>query len=479
MKTESTLTKQQVIAQLTRSTHGDLTAYVPITRQAAGEDPEFLAHLIAWNQEKGAIRDSKLAVPAASLISGFPYAENSLAHIALLDPRNMVKALSFAKTHSTHQKALSRVVERYLRAREAKFGWWEKTAVQHRSSLKTLYAKYHIKPAGFAQAILFKGEYPKGSIFSVISGLKDMPAMEAAGTIMEKRIPFLVAISALGKRSKETEIVLALIERMTPTELVTNTKMLERMGIKDNPPLRAAFEAGLQKVASSKKQTLKTQRAAEAMTDEKLKAKLIGAVEKQIQNLSIDGNWLVLGDKSGSMATAIEVARLVSATLAKMVKGDVYLIFFDNTPRFIDVTGKSYDQIKAMTAGVTAGGGTSIGCGVQYAIDKGFDVSGIAVVSDGGENGAPMFVPTYQKLCASLGRDVPVYFYRAEAGDGDMLSERMQASGLEMQTFDLRSVDYHSLPNLVQTMRASRYSLTDEIMATPLLTLDEVFKEAA
>jgi len=36
-------------------------------------------------------------------------------------------------------------------------------------------------------------------------------------------------------------------------------------------------------------------------------------------------------------------------------------------------------------------------------------------------------------------------------------------------------VDFYSLPNLVQTMRTNRYSLIEEIMETPLLTLEQAF----
>jgi hypothetical protein len=46
-----------------------------------------------------------------------------------------------------------------------------------------------------------------------------------------------------------------------------------------------------------------------------------------------------------------------------------------------------------------------------------------------------------------------------------------------MQTFDIRGgVDYYSLPNLASTMRTKTYGLVDEIMATPLLSLNDVLK---
>jgi hypothetical protein len=53
----------------------------------------------------------------------------------------------------------------------------------------------------------------------------------------------------------------------------------------------------------------------------------------------------------------------------------------------------------------------------------------------------------------------------------------MNIAKIDMQVFDLRGgIDYYSLPNLVATMRTNRYSLIDEVMAVPLLTLDKVFK---
>ena len=52
--------------------------------------------------------------------------------------------------------------------------------------------------------------------------------------------------------------------------------------------------------------------------------------------------------------------------------------------------------------------------------------------------------------------------------------------GVDLSTFDLTGgVDYYSLPNLVATMRTSKYSLVQEVMDTRLLKLSDVFREAA
>ena len=58
---EQGLTKQRIVAELSRSSHGALKDYVPIGKQAVQQEGEFTAHLIAWDKKNGQIRDSKAA----------------------------------------------------------------------------------------------------------------------------------------------------------------------------------------------------------------------------------------------------------------------------------------------------------------------------------------------------------------------------------------------------------------------------------
>ncbi|HKN69722.1 MAG TPA: hypothetical protein VJX30_01625 [Terriglobales bacterium] len=487
--TETGLTKNQIIAELHRSPHGKLDEYTKVGRSAAAQEPEFFAHLIAYDRIKGQVRDAKVALPVVSLaVIDYPaeFEENSLAHIALLGPRELERAYRFALTLRLpgRMRKLRRLVETYLHRLESNPRRWDKVAIQHRATLANLYALTHTKRSDRVGDILFKqkngvGAHPEGSLFEIVSRLKDMTAIEAAGAILENNIPFLIAQGALGKKKDDPDLVLALIKRMTPTQLVTNTKMLEKMGVKSNPALRGAFEQALEKAAKSTRNILKTTRAAETITDEGLKDKLRGLQERQIGKMAgVEGDWLVLGDKSGSMSQAIETARLVAATLAKMVKGKVQIVFFDTVAaRVFDVTGKTYEDIKSDTKWVNADGGTSIGSGLQWAIDKKpiVEADGIAIVSDGGENTPPYFASVYQNYSKLIGKEVPVYLYRCD-GERNVLSGNMQSAGIDMQVFDIKGgVDFYSLPNLVQTMRTQRYGLVEEIMESKLLTLKDVF----
>lgn len=494
---EKAFNKQQVISELVRSPHGDLKEYLPVGRAAGESQPEFLAHLVAWNSRKGQIRDSKAALPVISLATTNDpaFRENALAHLAALGPREFSRALAFGRTvPGTPSRTLRRLVERYLREREAQRGFWDRTAVQHRQTLKTLYSQFHIKPdTEFRNLVLYgrtfekvKLAVPENSVFGAIKRLRDMSAVEAAAAIAHYKLPFLITKATLGPRAKtEQDIALAIINTMTPNELLANTKTLETWGIKTTPALRAAYEEGLKRTAASTKvQTLKAKKAAEVLAeagDEDLALKLEAVAEKQIaKQLSIDGNWLILADKSGSMANAIEIARQVAGILAKAVTGNVHLIFFDTGPRYFNVTGKSYEDIKEITRAVRAEGGTSIGTGVNYATVNCLDVDGIAIVSDGQENTYPYFYQEYASYAKKFDKEPTVYFYQCAAGIHsayDMALDRSCAQAkLLIEKFNVGGADYYSLPNLVSTMRTNRYSLFDEIMETPLATLDAVLK---
>lgn len=490
---EQAITKQNLISTLLKSPHGDLKQYLEIGKPAAAQDHEFFGHLMAWNHAHGQIRDARVALPVVHLsaLDGVraparrEFQDNALAHMATLDPRNLMRSIRFAQEQKVPgtRKSVRNMVRRYLHAREEKWGWWERTAVQHRAALTSLYSVFGVRPRKqLVRDILFDGRYPKNSVFQIIHDLPSMAPSEAAGYILERRIPFLVAAGVMGAKMKDAAVVLALIERMSATELVTNTKRLEKLGIKTDASLRAAFQNAMTKARGNEANVLKTTAAAEACDmDEGLAEKLRDLQERQIEGLKargkgVDGNWLVLADCSASMEAAIGTARLVAGALTKLVTGTVNLVFFNTMPRWFDASGKTYDQICAETRQIIAQGGTSIGCGLLLARQRKFAIDGIVVVSDAQENSVPFFAQQYQ----GLENQPPVYLYRCEIGtkgwqDVD-LANSMRQVGLDMHEFDLRSgaVDYYSVLQLAQTMRVDRYSLLDEVYASPLLTLDMV-----
>jgi len=107
------------------------------------------------------------------------------------------------------------------------------------------------------------------------------------------------------------------------------------------------------------------------------------------------------------------------------------------------------------------------------------EVDGIAIVSDGCENTAPAFWDVYARYSKQFDKEVPVYLYKTHGSDYPSFYVAFKRGG-DVHEFDLgHTVDYYSVPNLVSTMRTNRYSLVDEIMATKLLRLRDVFKHGA
>lgn len=511
--------RKQFISTLTKIGHGDLSAYISQGTLAAEAEPEFFAHFIAWNEIKGKVRDSKVAYPVIALRNvaknDRDLAENAVAHLMKLSPRDLVRAYDFSKklTNQGHpikagfRRMLEQGLRDYLQAREDHFRWWERTVLQHRDSMKRLYRMSHKRPSPRAQAILFDGEYPANSIFAKVAALRTMTPKEAAGVILTEKIPFEVAVGAVAK-IKDPAIILALIEGMTGNQIVNNSKMLERLGVKKDPALNAAYQAALVRAKDDKKlNVLKTSRITNKTVDPSVTATMTWMEPQQLmrggiaaasidtdpigadmqadllqlqahatkQLGGIEGDWLILGDMSGSMHQSIELAKKVASLITERVKGKVWLIFFANHPTAYDVSGKNYFQIQEMTRHLRAGGMTSIGCGLDYLLRKKESVDGIVIVSDGGDNTHPLFGATYKKYVEQIGHEPTVYWFDVP-GDGDALTHQLPGV---IEKFDMKhgQIDYYSLPNIITTLRTNKYSMVDEIMGVPLLKMADALRK--
>lgn len=484
------VTQNEILSQLNQIGHGNLSIYNEIGLKAVKYEPELFAHLIAWNEKKGEVRDQKVAFPILALRGqkDDELYENAAAHLCKLSPRDLLRACRYhreipVKTNGG-AKWLKQAVFNFLRYREENKKWWDITVLQHRASMKSLYAMNHVKPSTYAQKILFDKIYPFKSVFSVVAELKNMKADEAAGAILNHKIPFLIAIGALGGIKGKSDILLALIEQMSGNELINNTQMLQKAGVFENPALKSAYDNAVNRMKKDKRvSTLKAGKAAKVIKDEKIAAKLDSIQEDRLAKLGgIDGDWLVLADRSGSMTHAMDLSRNVSSLIAKQVSGKVHLVFFNISPAYFDVTGKTLSEIEDMTKRLHASGGTSIGCGLEYISQKNLIVNGIAICSDGGDNTSPFFHDSYTKYVAKFGIEPTVYLFHVEGERNNLAYFCTRAKiNLEIKDFT-KNVDYYSLPSIINTMYTNRYTLVDKVMETELLTFAKVFglgKEAA
>lgn len=487
---ERELSKNEVIGILSQSHHGDLTPYIEPMVRAAKADPEFFAHLIAWNQMNGSLRDPQLAAPILSLpqFHTLKYEqglENSLAHLAMQSPRDLYRGVRFAKAQGLKntQRKLAKLARQYLAWREQSYGLWESAVVSHKESMENLYcypwAGGRIKLENeVMRKALFEREPPEGSTLWVIQRLAKMEPKEALGQIITRGIPFKVALGVFGNRLDDVDLMLGVINAMSPTELVTHMKTLEKRGVKKNPVLRAALDVKLQELgqSTSKQALFKTSVAAKALGG-KMGKQLNIVQERQMKATGgLKGRWVILGDKSDSMKESIEVSKFITSHIARVAE-DAHLIYFNTRPDYRgNMKGLTLEQIKEQTAMVTAQGGTSPGAGLDYLRTKGIQVDGIVCATDGGERHAPGFSETYKRYCDQFSTEPVVYIFEVAGKDPNWLTQRCDAAGIVHELINLREgVDYYSLPNIIATMNCRRYGLVDQIMETPLLTLEQVF----
>jgi hypothetical protein len=524
MAEQQGVTRSQIINELSRSAHGKLEEYEKNIGAACKADPEFVSHLIAWDFINGQIKDSKIALPVLTVAHReFPdeLIENSLAHIAMQSPRELLKSLRFAidsNAPARRQKRLERMIRAYLVNRESEPGKWARLAARHRRSLKSLYTLTHTPMPEWGSAALFgfvrdedkakrPVSYAPGSIFADIANLSKMDSAQAAAAIQKWHLSPLVVSGAMAgsKAAKESVVVQATMEQMSDTEVITRARSLEKAGLSRDAALKEAFRKKVSKATKSNKATLKTGVAAEEMEDEGLKTMLRELQERQIQaqkdaGRGIEGNWLVIVDRSQSQDVAITLGVHVAAAIAKFVSGQVNLAFCNGDVAPLDVTGKSLEAIQGQAKFVFASGSTSYGIGLQWAAAKGLDLNGVVIVGDGGENTAPFFAVEWREYERKRDKKLPVYLYQtycdpkyanttggnpknfemlmAEQRPGHYgLSRDLSGGAVPFTAYDLThgSVDYYSIPNMVQGMNASRFGVVEKIMACPLLTLEMVF----
>jgi hypothetical protein len=472
-----------MLSALLKIEHGNLENFVSEALPTAEREPGLFAHAMAWNQNNGRVRDSKIAFPILALrteaMENEELAQNAVACLASLDPRQLVKAYQFNKSLSSNGKTirhgrrrmLEDALKRYLLVREASPNWWNASALRNRSAMRTLYAVAHKKPDPFAQKILFSKDYPTDSVFAVLKQLRQMDTLEAAAKIMKYKIPITVAAGA-GVKLDDKDVLLALIGNMTTNELITASSQLSRLKSWQLPVVREAYSEATKKAPKDKRvNVLKASRAAKSSA---APAKELAALkEAATQSLKkIKGDWLVLADRSPSMHLSIEAGKQLAGLLAHRVEGKVHLVFFDAQPISFEVQGKSLDAIEQMTRHIGTGSATSIGCGLRWLRSQKLDVDGIVLISDGEENTVPYFPEEYLRLGAE-----PALYFLLMVGGRDNLSPRLEQAGIPATTFDVRSgFDYYAMTNVVNVLKPQTYGFLAEVMETPLKTLDGIFR---
>jgi hypothetical protein len=491
--------RTELLNTLLTTPHRDLAQLHTLHQTLIEQDPRFYVHLAAWYADQGQVRDHKEMFVAMLCVSAFEgHRDTGLALLRALPPYEVARVVDFIKGAEVTKRTLkgkpgrgqkreyevtvARVglfrnvprsmrteIERYLREREADARRFDRTALTGRKALKRLYAGLHIEPSARAQAVLFADEPPEGSEAQALKLIAQAqtPA-EQARAIVEHRIPYRVAASVIKELSPM--VLAALVEVMTPQELINSVASLKKRGAFDNADLKALIEAKLAEAKTDKRvSAYKAKVAVEAAGATGELAEALDAVtEARVKATGrISRSTALLIDKSGSMNVALEVGRQLGALISAICATELYVYAFDTVAYPVEVKGTTLADWEKALAGIHAAGGTSCGVALDWMRRKGYRVEQIVMVTDEGENAAPRFQDAYQAYADELKLRPAVTLVKVGTAS-QVLEAACTALGVAPNVFEFRG-DYYALPNVIPLLSyPSLMEMVMEILSYPL-----------
>ncbi len=506
--------------------HRDLAALYPLHSEMIERDPLFYARLAAWYDRNGDVRDHREMFVVNLCLSKFDgHRATGLALLRRMPPYQVARVVDFIKgtparkpkeiaearetvvvapnfaaralgvlrrapakaatkeraARKTAEKAVPKGLGRniprsmkteiagYLRTRENDAASFDMATLHARSALKRLYAGLHIPPGPRAQAILFDDNPPEDSALfalKLIAGEPD-PAAQARA-LAEFKIPYRVAVSVIKNLTPMT--LAALINAMSPQEVVNNVASLKKRGAFDNADLKSLIEEKLARAQTDGRvSAYKAQIASDAVgAGGELSAQLDAITDAQVKSKGrISRPTAMLIDKSGSMDVAIDVGKRLGAMISTICESGLHVYAFDTMAYPVEVAGENVADWERALNGIRAGGGTSCGAAIAWMERKEQRVEQIIMITDERENGTPRFRDALRKYQEAMNVVVDVVFVKV-GGAGDALEKDCEALGVSFRAFDFAG-DYYALTNLLPLLtRPSMLELLMEILEFPL-----------
>lgn len=482
-----------ILNALLQTPHKNFEPYIPLFAHVAKTDPLFFGHLAAWYSKNGTVRDLQQLFVAFLSTSTFgaEHREAGLAMLMNLPPfqvENVLGILKGKKRSGKFVKGVANTVPRsfrtavkdYLRKRESDRDFFDATALTARRSLRTLYGSLRIKPNDYAQAILFDNKPPEGSRVAALKKIAESnDVVEQARLVVENKIPFRVAVTIMKDMSAPS--LAALINAMSPQDVINALNMLKQRGATDNPELRKLIDAKLKQAKTDKRvSALKTR---EALKNSDVDAELAALVtevgdRRMTSGQKIKKKTALLIDKSGSLDQAIEVGIQLAAVIAPNCVGGLDVLAFDTMVYPIKSKGNNLSDWEAAFKGIIAQGGTACGAPIAKLIRDGNVVEQIIMVTDQGENDRPYFTPELQKYSKQFGVEPNVILLNVGNASAT-LEKQLKAANIEVDTFTFKG-DYYSLPTIIPMLAGgSRLDLLAEIMDFPLPKREEAKEPVA
>lgn len=460
-----------MLNSLLTTPHRKLETVADVHKLMIELDPIFYGHLAVWYSQNGDVRDHKEVFVAHLLTSELTaHRDAGFVMLQALPPYQVARVVDFMKRSLGKVPRSARTaVRQYLEKRELNPTLFDRAALRGHKAMKHLYATLHIKPGARANAILFEGKPPKGSLAAVLKQLAkaETPA-EQARLIVAHKLPYTIAVGAV--RQVTPVVLVALLNSMTPQEVINNLKSLKARGAMDHAEVKALIEQKLAEAKHSKRlSAFKTMKAAEAASvNADVAAQLAAVANEQVKRRGkIARHTGLFVDKSSSMSQALEVGKHIAALISGVTEADLFVYAFDVVGYAVMADGPEMSDWERAFRHLAPSGCTSIGAPLKMMQLKGQVVEQIILVTDENENTAPYFCQAYRDYCVAL-KVTPSVVIVKVGPHSTHLEVKLRQAQIDFETLIFEG-DYYALPNLIPLLaRPSRLELLMEILETVL-----------
>jgi hypothetical protein len=461
----------EMLNSLLTTPHRALEKVAEVHKDMLELDPIFYGHMAVWYQSFGDVRDHKEVFVGNLLASKLQeHRDAGFVLLQTLPPYQVARVITFMKGQLNKVPRSTRTaVMRYLRTREQDPRLFDRAALRAKKALKSLYAGLHIRPDERADAVLFKNTPPEGSLAAVMKALAAATdPVEQARVIVDNKIPYTIAVGAVRKLTPT--VMVALIDGMSPAEVINNLKALRARGAMDCPEVKQLIDLKLEAAQSDRRVSAYKAKVATkaAGVDQDTADKLALVTESQVKAKGrIKRPTALLVDKSSSMCSAIEVGKQLGALISGIADSELVVYAFDSLPYEIKAQGTELSDWERAFENIRSSGSTSIGSPLHAMLKRNQKVEQIILITDEGDNTPPYFADAYERYARELAVAPNVLIVKVGCAC-DFVERGLRDKRVVVDTVTFNG-DYYSLPNLIPMLsRPSRLDLLMEILETPL-----------
>lgn len=459
--------------------HGDLTATLKVHKEVCDRNPLFYGKFATWFMEFGTVRDHKVAF----LQTLFNAKEPELREAGWMLTQDVPLEMVYRMVDKKYPRSMRSAVINKLANEDSRSMQFQ--ILRAKKQMRRLVKRMHIPTTNSEnenlKAIgkeLFSKDTELRAVFKQLSATEDPE--EIKKLLQKSRLPAYIAVSSIKVRNPK--IMCALIDNMSPAELLQSLNMLGRLKVLE-PNLQAIMDKIQKGIGDNRIQAMRVHNIRKYLDPELVPLAIFDLLSKvTVQKIrkagKLKGKTSIHIDLSGSMEQAILIAREAATTLAMASESPPTIYTASMTPSEVKPRVYNSQGLEDAFRLLKPAGGTPLGAGVALMNRKNEESDTIILITDEGENSPPFFADEYAKMSYKP----QVIVLRIPTTESTTLSANLQSRKIPFETVIIDKVDQYSLDQIVRLVGKSPFDTVMEIMSldlpqkTPELRVPEYWK---